>query len=142
MSSSLVCGDVLQFQNQIKQMRDFDEKVVYSLNISLPTESIKAKSSVSPEASCKELFEHLKKGYMSRQTKINECVLSTADTVQKFRKQREEDVNDIQIEKKFKSEQRKLRILKQEQQVEEIVKEKTLKTFNDRCRQYFKMDYF
>lgn len=35
-----------------------------------------------------------------------------------------------------------LRILKQEQQVEEIVKEKTLKTFNERCRQYFKMDSF
>lgn len=89
-------------------MRDFDEKVVYSLNISLPTESIKARTTVSPDTACKELFEHLKKGYMGRQTKINECVSSTAETVQKFKKQREENTDDVQLEKKFKSEQRKV----------------------------------
>lgn len=90
-------------------MRDFDEKVVYSLNISLPTESIKARTTVSPDTSCKELFEHLKEGYMGRKTKINECVLSTADTVQTIKKQRDENLNDVQLEKKFKSEQRKVK---------------------------------
>lgn len=89
-------------------MREFDEKVVYSLNISLPTESIKARTTVSPHTACKELFEHLNKGYMSRQTKINECVLSTAETVQKLKEQREKNMNDVQLEKKFKSEQRKV----------------------------------
>lgn len=89
-------------------MRNFDEKIVYSLNISLPTESIKARTTVSPESSCKELFEHLRKGYMGRQSKINECVSSTADTVQKLRKQKQDNMNDDQFEKKFKSEQRKV----------------------------------
>lgn len=90
-------------------MRDFDEKVVYNLNISLPTESIKARTTVSPDTSCKELFEHLKNSYMGRKTKINECVLSTVDTVQTIKKQREENMNDVQLEKKFKSQQRKVK---------------------------------
>lgn len=92
----------------MKQMRNFDEKIVYSLNISLPTESIKARTTGSPENSCKELFQHLRKGYLGRQVKINECVLSTVDSVQTLKKEREESINDVQLEKKFKSEQRKV----------------------------------
>lgn len=35
-----------------------------------------------------------------------------------------------------------LRVLKTEQTVEEIVKERSLKAFNERCRQYYRADSF
>lgn len=139
--STLICSDILQFQEQLKQMRDLDDKIIYALNLSLPTESIKARSAINPESSCKELYGRLKQGYDLRGEKIRECIMVTAESVKKLKVEREKNL-DSNIDKIFKTEQRKLRILKQEQQVEDIVKERTLKTFNERCRQFFHMDSF
>lgn len=89
-------------------MRNLDDSIIYALNISLPTESIKARTASNPEKNCKELFEKLKVGYAERDKVINECILVTAEQVRLLKKQREENTNDISLEKKFKSEQRKV----------------------------------
>lgn len=56
-------------------MRDLDDKVIYALNKSLPTASIKARTDSDPEKSCKVLFEQLKSAYLSRDKNIQECIL-------------------------------------------------------------------
>ncbi|KAG5681055.1 hypothetical protein PVAND_010521 [Polypedilum vanderplanki] len=142
MSFKLVCGDILQFQETLKNMRDLDDKIIYSLNTSLPTQSIKERTGENPERNCKELYEKLKVGYDEREKVIKQCILITADQVKELKKQREIELDNSVIEKRFKSEQRKLRVLKQEQGVEDIIKERTLKAFNERCRQYFRVDSF
>lgn len=88
-------------------MRDLDDKVIYALNNSLPTASIKARTESNPEASCKGLFDSLKTSYIQREKLIQDCILQTAEQVSQLKKQRD-DSDDPQVEKRFKSEQRKV----------------------------------
>lgn len=90
-------------------MRNLDDKIIYALNISLPTESIKARTSSDPEKNCHELYDTLKRGYVDRNRVIQECIQLTAEKVRKLKSEREQDMNNIALEKKFKSEQRKVR---------------------------------
>jgi len=141
MSAQLVCGDILQFQEQLKRMRDLDDKVIYALNNSLPTASIQTRTAANPEVNCKGLYDSLRTSYFQREKMIQECITYTAEEISRLKQQRDES-SDVQVEKKFKSEQRKLRVLKTEQTVEEIVKERTLKALNERCRQFFRVENF
>jgi hypothetical protein len=88
-------------------MRDLDDKVIYALNNSLPTASIKARTESNPERNCKSLFDSLASSYASRGKVIQDCILLTAEEVGRLKKLREEG-DDVGVEKKFKSEQRKV----------------------------------
>lgn len=112
-------------------MRLFEDKLIYKLNISLPTSSIKARTDSNPEvcwkrhchanfyflepqtptlnfqANCKGLFESLKTNSASRGEMLNNCVTSTALEVSRLRKERENN-DGKEIDKQFKSEQRKV----------------------------------
>lgn len=90
-------------------MRDLDDKVIYALNNSLPTESIKSRTDANPEKNCKELHDRLKKSYVEREEWIQGCILITANELTALKQQRETS-DDIDLEKKFKSEQRKVNI--------------------------------
>lgn len=90
-------------------MRDVDDKVIYALNNSLPTASIKARTESNPEKNCKSLFQSLSSNYVSRGKIIQECILLTADEVGRLKKLRDES-DDVNVEKKFKSEQRKVKL--------------------------------
>jgi Caffeine-induced death protein 2 len=89
-------------------MRDLDDKIIYALNISLPTESMAKRSSSTPEKNCKDLYEKLSEGRSERERIIQECINVTAEHVRNLKKQRDEDMNNTALEKKFKSEQRKV----------------------------------
>lgn len=88
-------------------MRDMDDKIIYALNNSLPTASIKRKTESNPENNCKELYNALKVSYSGRHKLIQDCILSTAGEVSQLKKQKESS-DDPQIEKRFKSELRKV----------------------------------
>lgn len=90
-------------------MRELDDKVIYALNNSLPTESIQSRTESNPEANCKDLYDRLKKNYVQRDAWIQGCILITADELTALKKQKESN-DDIHLEKKFKSEQRKVNI--------------------------------
>jgi hypothetical protein len=89
-------------------MRDMDDKIIYSLNTSLPTESIKLRTGENPGKNCQELYEKLKIGYAERDKVIKQCILITADQVKELKKQKEIESDNTALEKKFKSEQRKV----------------------------------
>lgn len=89
-------------------MRNLDDKVIYALNNSLPTDSIKARTESDPVSNCKGLFDSLKQSYSQREKVIQECILLTAEEVSRLKKQREDNMDDGQLEKKFKNEQRKV----------------------------------
>jgi Caffeine-induced death protein 2 len=89
-------------------MRDLDDKVIYALNMSLPTASIKARTDSNPGENCSQLYSSLKKSYEQRGKVIQDCILLTAEEVSQLKKQREGSY-DVQVEKKFKTEQRKVR---------------------------------
>ncbi|KAL5293498.1 CCDC58 family protein [Megaselia abdita] len=127
---SYSCSDFLGFQEALKKMREIDDKIVYALN-SIPTESFRHQ--ISSEATCKELYGNLTKGHGEREEAIKQCILVSANKLKTLKEKRE---NDIKADQEFKAEQRKLRVLQSELNVEDIVKERSYKAFNERCRKF------
>ncbi|KAI8118490.1 hypothetical protein FF38_12286 [Lucilia cuprina] len=136
MAISYSCQDFLGFQDALKKMRDIDDKIIYALNTSLPTESFKGQ--VDGEKTCKDLYSKLQTGHKQREEAIRSCIMLSAETLKSLREKRESQPDDMDVDKKFKSEQRKLRVLQSELNVEDIVKERSYKAFNERCRLYFR----
>ncbi|EDV97517.1 protein MIX23 [Drosophila grimshawi] len=128
------CFDFLGFQEALKKMRDVDDKIIYALN-ALPTESFKGQ--VNSESTCRDLYAKLQQSHLSRQNNIRNCITLSATTLKQLREQREKQPDDVDVDSKFKAEQRKLRVLQSELNVEDIIKERTYKAFNERCRAYF-----
>jgi hypothetical protein len=87
-------------------MRDIDDKIIYALNLSVPTESFKGQ--ISGEEQCKHLYTDLKLGAGRRNAVIKECIIQTANNVKTLKQDREQDQS---IDKAFKAEQRKVSLL-------------------------------
>ncbi|KAJ9600152.1 hypothetical protein L9F63_009562 [Diploptera punctata] len=130
------CGDFLEFQDALKKMRILDDKIVYSLNTSIPTDSFKAQ--VDPTSSCKDLYDQLKQNYNNRESAIKKCITVSAESVRGLKEKKEKNSDDVNILKELKKEQTKLRLLQAELNVEEIIKERTTKVYYERCRSFYK----
>ncbi|XP_017071420.1 protein MIX23 [Drosophila eugracilis] len=129
-----LCMDFLGFQEALKKMRDVDDKIIYALN-ALPTESFKGQ--VNSESTCRDLYSKLQQSHLSRQDSIRSCITISANNLKQLREKREAHPDDVDTDSQFKAEQRKLRVLQAELNVEDIIKERSYKTFNERCRSYF-----
>ncbi|XP_044760742.1 protein MIX23 [Coccinella septempunctata] len=127
------CGDFSEFQEAIKNMRKTDDIIVNTLNSVIPTDSFHPDGTKS----CKELYAQLQEGNSKRESTIKKCITVTAERVKKLRELREQSP-DISLSKTLRSEQTKLRMLQVELTVEDLLKQRTSKVFNDKCRKYFK----
>ncbi|XP_059046007.1 protein MIX23 [Achroia grisella] len=132
----MICPDFLEFQDKLKKMRSLDDKIIYALNTSIPTESFHNKVNIT--TACQDLYSKINKVHTEREKIIKNCILVTAESVKKLKSVREERPDDYEVIKNLKTEQRKLRLLQTELSVEEVIKEKTNKVFTDSCRSYFK----
>ncbi|CAG9795051.1 unnamed protein product [Diatraea saccharalis] len=132
----MICPDFLEFQDILKKMRVLDDKIVYALNTSIPTESFQKK--VDASSACQDLYSQIQKGHSERENVIKNCIVSTAETVKKLKAAKEQTPDDFEVLKYLKSEQKKLRLLQTELSVEEVIKEKTTKLFIEKCRTYYK----
>nr|XP_037868915.1 coiled-coil domain-containing protein 58 isoform X2 [Bombyx mori] len=117
-------------------MRILDDKIVYALNTSIPTESFKAK--IDATAACHDLYSQIRTGHSERENVIKNCILATAESVKKLKAVKEEKPNDLEVLRNLKAEQKKLRLLQTELSVEEVIQEKTTKLFTEKCRSYYK----
>lgn len=84
-------------------MRDIDDKIIYALNTSIPTESFKGQLSASE--TCKDLHGKLNVAHEDRCNLIKNCIAVTADRVKQLKAHKDDDTN---AHKSFKSEQRKV----------------------------------
>ncbi|XP_028171617.1 protein MIX23 [Ostrinia nubilalis] len=132
----MICSDFLEFQDNLKKMRVLDDKIVYALNTSIPTESFRSK--VDASSACEELYSQIQKGHSDRESVIKNCIVATAETLKKLKSVKDEKPDDFETIKNFKAEQKKLRLLQTELSVEEVIREKTTKLFAEKCRTYFK----
>lgn len=83
-------------------MRDIDDKIIYALNTSLPTESFKGQ--LSATETCKDLHGRMVVAHEDRSKLIKNCIAVTADRVKELKAQKD----DANAYKSFKSEQRKV----------------------------------
>ena len=136
MFSQMSCPDFLEFQDILKKMRVFDDKILYALNTSIPTESFANK--VDAHSACEDLYSQIQKGHSDRESVIKNCILATAESVKHLKAAKDKKPDDYEVLKNLKAEQKKLRLLQTELSVEEVIKEKTTKLFTEKCRSYYK----
>lgn len=87
-------------------MRGVDDKIIYLLNTSIPTESFKGQQGAT--AKCTELQGKLNESYDGRNKIIKNCIAITANRVKELRTKKDENPDDVTLYKDFKSEQRKV----------------------------------
>ncbi|CAH0553163.1 unnamed protein product [Brassicogethes aeneus] len=129
------CPDISDFQQALKDLRKPDDIIVNTINSVVPTDSFR-KDEVT---ACKGLYDRLEEGYKIRDNLIKNCISVTTEQVKKLKEVKEAGNDDIQLTKHLKQEQTKLRMLRVELSVEELIKERTFKVFNERCRKFLKL---
>lgn len=87
-------------------MRGLDDKIVYALNTSIPTESFKGTHSANEK--CTELYGELHSIHESRNKMIKNCIAVTANRVKELKTKKDDNPDDISTYKDFKTEQRKV----------------------------------
>lgn len=87
-------------------MRILDDKIVYTLNTSLPTESFQSK--VNATTACQDLYSQIQTGHTEREKVIKHCITVTAEAVKNLKAAKEQKSDDFEVLKNLKSEQRKV----------------------------------
>lgn len=117
-------------------MRILDDKIIYALNTSIPTESFKGQ--VDATVKCKDLFHQIQTGHAQREVAIQKCINAAKDRVKDLKDRRDSGNEDPTIVKSLRKEQNKLRLLQSELNVEEVVKQQTVRVYSERCRSFYK----
>jgi len=131
------CDDFLAFQDVLKKMRKIDDNIVYALNTRIPTESF-GRDTAKISNECKDLYSQLMNSYGQREEAITTCVQESSEVVKKIKQQRETNENDLDLLKKLRKEQTRLRLFQNELNVEEVLKDRSIKVFYERCRLFYK----
>ncbi|KAM7282095.1 protein MIX23 [Ixodes scapularis] len=129
------CDDFMAFQEVIKKLRRVDDHIIHTLNTTLPTESF-AKHHDAPTL-CKDLYEQLRRAYAQRDDAIKQCLQQSKDKLNRLQQQRSSQDDDPDIRRKLRKEQSTLRLLQGELNVEEVVRQRSLKVYQERCRLFY-----
>lgn len=117
-------------------MRQLDDKIIYLLNTSIPTESFR--SQVDVTGTCKDLFQQIQSGHAQREISIKKCLNTSRERVKQLKEERDANQDDPMILKKLRKEQSTLRMLEAELGVEEVVKKRTTQVYYEKCRSFYK----
>ncbi|XP_020483747.1 protein MIX23 [Labrus bergylta] len=132
---TLDCEDFSMFQEVLKVMRNIDDRIVHSLNTTVPTVSFSGK--VDATQTCKQLYESMMEAHLSRDKAIKSCISQTSQVVGQLRQERAKDSDNLALIKQLRKEQTKLKLMQSELNVEEVVSDRSLKVFNERCRIHY-----
>eukprot|EP01135_Chromosphaera_perkinsii_P001974 Nk52_evm21s215 gene=Nk52_evmTU21s215 len=130
-AENLPCDDIIEFKEVLKTLRKVDDNVIYELNSAVPTKSFKTKKDAHEE--CKDLFEMLHQAHSSRNNGIKKCIKTSEKTINELRNKADEDPSYTTA---LRSEQSSLRMMNAELFVEEVVRDRTIKAFSERCKAY------
>lgn len=89
-------------------MRSLDDKIIYALNTTVPTDSFKDHSDA--KNNCRELFSKIQSGHSQREVAIKRCILASAEKVKRLKELKDGDMNNIDNLKVLKSEQTRVRL--------------------------------
>ncbi|XP_071397995.1 protein MIX23 [Centroberyx affinis] len=133
---TLNCEDFSMFQEVLKVMRTIDDRIVHALNTTVPTVSFSGK--VDATQTCKQLYESMMEAHLSRDKAIKACIAQTSDVVGRLREERAKDGENLALIKQLRKEQTKLKLMQSELNVEEVVNDRSLKVFSERCRIHYR----
>ncbi|XP_027220185.1 protein MIX23 [Penaeus vannamei] len=133
-TNTVSCEDIT---DTLKEMRAIDDKIIYELNLATPTQSFR--NEVDPRIHCKTLYDQiLDNTYQRRGALIEHCMTEARERVRQMREDMAGKRDDAKFMRNLRSEQSRIRELQNELTIEEIVRERSLKVFEERCRQFYK----
>nr|ACO15583.1 Coiled-coil domain-containing protein 58 [Caligus clemensi] len=122
---TLICQDVSHFGNTLKEMRILDDKIIYALNNSLPTASF-TKDRTELTATCRNLSNQVHQTFESRRKFISGCI--------EFTQRKIDGATESSTKRNLRL---KLRLIENENSVEDVVQNRTNKVLQERCRDYY-----
>lgn len=117
-------------------MRLIDDKIIYMLNTTIPTESFKGQ--VDPTTQCKDLFQQIESEHSQREQAIIKCLNVTKERVMHMKKLKDNGEESPTHIKSLRKEQNTLRLLQAELNIEEVVRKRTIQVYYERCRGFYK----
>nr|XP_053653965.1 protein MIX23-like isoform X1 [Cherax quadricarinatus] len=123
-------------KDTLQAMRAIDDKIIYELNIATPTQSFR--NEVDPRNHCKSLYDQLNNTYEHRGSLIATCLSESKMKLRDIQAEASAKMDDPCIMRRLRTEQSKIRELQNEVTIEEIIRERSFKVFEERCRQFYK----
>ncbi|KAJ6658278.1 hypothetical protein lerEdw1_020550, partial [Lerista edwardsae] len=116
-------------QELLRVMRTIDDRIVHELNTTVPTASFAGQ--VDASQTCKGLYQsvNLTEAHGSRDRIIKNCIAQTSNVVKTLQEERKKSLDDVVLLKKLRKEQTKLKLMQSELNVEEVVNDRSWKTF-------------
>ncbi|GAB1607440.1 coiled-coil domain-containing protein 58-like [Argonauta hians] len=129
---TITCEEILEFQESLKTSRRIDDRIIHALNTTVPT--VTFEKDVNATNQCKSLYEKLVQVHDDRKSSITNCIKVTSDNVNALKEQRLSSPDDVSVLKELRRVQTNLRLMQSELTVEEVVRDRSLKVFKERCR--------
>lgn len=135
-SLSMDCSDFLEFQDSLQKARKIDDQIIYALNSVIPTESFK--EMIDPSTTCRELHQQISNVHEKRESSIIRFRDAARQEIDELKKQRTNNPDDVALKNNLQKVQNMLKRLESELDIENVLKNRTCKVFNEKCRFFYK----
>jgi hypothetical protein len=120
------CEDFNFFESRLTALRKADDSIAIELN----------KINVNSQDDCGNIWRKLTAGYELRDRAIHRCLDAAAGSVAALRAEAKANPDDTDVELDLLREQDKLSNIKSELTVEQIVKNRSLMLFKNKCHSF------
>lgn len=117
-------------QQRLNKLRRLDDKIIHILNAEIPTESF-INEKTSPKQKCLKLVDEVSTFYSQRETSINKCILKLNEDISNLA----QDSSNYRMQ--LREKQFNLRFFKEELSVDSIIRERSLKAIEERCKPFY-----
>ncbi|KAJ9049920.1 hypothetical protein DSO57_1019539 [Entomophthora muscae] len=121
-----ICLNLSYFKDYLKVLRRVDDNIIPKLN------DARTKSAES----CTTFLQSLSETYSKREQAINFCAKLVNERLESLRKETQSEPTNSSLRAHLYAEETKLRYIKNEYEVENIVRSRSFRVFCDRCRSF------
>ncbi|XP_063902362.1 protein MIX23-like [Zophobas morio] len=133
-SERISCKDYNVFKQSLKNLRRLDDLIVQKLNTTIPTDTFKNQCSIEKKRELCESFRiKLAEAHKFREWCIVDCIAEAEKEVNELRTQKLEDRDNDDVVEAYQSSLQKLRMLKSDLAAEQVVQERSIKVWSQRC---------
>ncbi|KAK4510817.1 uncharacterized protein ATC70_005251 [Mucor velutinosus] len=121
-----ICFNFSFFKDFMKEFRKVDDNIINRLN----------STSTQAEGVCGEFFKQMSEAYAQRDQAIDYCLKLMDEDLDKKNKKLQEDPDDFDIKNSIFTQESMRQSVSNERYVEEIIRERTLQVFKNKCRAF------
>ncbi|RKP10223.1 caffeine-induced death protein 2-domain-containing protein [Thamnocephalis sphaerospora] len=122
--SKASCYNLSYFKEYMKELRRVDDNIMLRINT----------TNIRSEEACASFFRDLTRAYERRERAVAFCQSQMDGELAVLRKKLEEDPDDYKLKSRIFAEETQRRLITNELVVEDIVRQRTMKVFRDKCR--------